>query len=75
MIYLKRKRREDLQKTGYPDYLDAAVDAVFSRPKFPLKTWQEQEAQQTKESFISECINLTLPMEFVKQISELITTP
>lgn len=67
--------REDLQKTGYPDYLDAAVDAVFSRPKFPLKTWQEQEAQQTKESFISECINLTFPMEFVKQLSELITTP
>lgn len=65
--------REDLQKT--PDYLDPIVDAIFSRPKFPLKTWQEQEAQQTKESFISECINLTLPMEFVKQISELITTP
>ena len=67
--------REDLQKTGYPDYLDPIVDAIFSRPKFPLKSWQEQEAQQTKESFISECINLTLPMEFVKQISELITTP
>ena len=65
--------REDLQKT--PDYLDPIVDAIFSRPKFPLKTWQDQEAQQTKESFISECINLTLPMEFVKQISELITTP
>ena len=47
----------------------------ISRPKFPLKTWQDQEAQQTKESFISECINLTFPMEFVKQLSELITTP
>ena len=67
--------REDLQKTGYPDYLDAIVDAIFSRPKFPLKTWQEQEAQQTREFFISNCINLTVPMEFVEQFSELITTP
>ena len=67
--------REDLQKTGYPDYLDAIVDAIFSRPKFPLKTWQEQEAQQTREFFISNCMNLTIPMEFVKQFSELITTP
>ena len=35
--------REDLQKTGYPDDLDAAVE--IQQTKISLKTWQEQEAQ------------------------------
>ena len=55
--------RETFLTTGDENLYARSVDRLFKRPIFPLRKWQEEEAQQVKDKRIDVCTSIRLPEE------------
>ena len=64
--------REMVLTTGDENLYASSVDTLFKRPIFPLRKWQEEEAQKVKDKRIDVCTSMRMPEEVKAVFDEFI---